>query len=200
MPQSSATTPRAPRAVRLGAVKRGAYYLLLTGAVGGAYFLAVWVSTAILQAGAVTESVAFAVAFTLVVLLLLEPLRTRLQAFVDRVLFRIRYDGAQVLAAVGARLAATLRRDEIVRLVREAVEGAIPNGATRLFVRDGGGALREVGGDAVVPPALATALEAGGVVDMHAQPGTRDGLAALGAGIAVPMQLGGALVGGLTAR
>ena len=34
---------------------------------------------------------------------------------------------------------------------REPVEEAIPNAGTRLFVRDDAGALREVGGDAVVP-------------------------------------------------
>ena len=48
----------------------------------------------------------FPVLFTLAVLLVFNPLRTRLQAFVDRVFFRTRYDGAQVLAQVGGELGA----------------------------------------------------------------------------------------------
>src|SRR5439155_1577431 len=58
-------------------VKRGAYYLVLTGAVGSAYVAAVVVLNLILRAGAVTESPAFPVVFTLAVLLLFKPLRRR---------------------------------------------------------------------------------------------------------------------------
>src|SRR5207249_3623942 len=83
----------------------------------------------ILQAGAVTESPAFPVLFTFAVLLFFEPLRTRLQALVDRVFFRTRYDGAQVLASVGAELAATLQRGRILALVRECVGTALANQA-----------------------------------------------------------------------
>src|SRR5262249_41734413 len=93
-----------------------AYYLLLTGAVGAAY-----VGAVVVFAGAVTESPAFPVLFVFAVLLFFEPLRTRLQALVDRVFFRTRYDGAQVLASVGAELAATLQRGRILALVRECV-------------------------------------------------------------------------------
>jgi len=107
-------------------VKRGAYYLVLTGAVGSAYVAAVVVLNLILRAGAVTESPAFPVVFTLAVLLLFNPLRTRLQALVDRVFFGTRYDGPRVLAALGAQLAATLQRDRIAALVRDCVDETIP--------------------------------------------------------------------------
>jgi signal transduction histidine kinase len=184
-------------------VKRGAYYLLLTGAVGAAYVAAVVVFNLILQAGAVTDSPAFPVLFTLAVLLLFNPLRTRLQAFVDRVFFRTRYDGAQVLAAVGGELAATLQRDRIASLVRECVDGAIPNSGSRLFV---GGSAGDVAG---VPRALVRRLAEGRVVtafdppelyaDEDAHDAVRSALASLGAEIAVPLQLREELVGALTA-
>src|SRR5207249_1072151 len=74
-------------------VKRGAYYLVLTGAVGAAYVGSVVVLNLVLEANAVTDSVFFPLFFTLAVLLLFNPLRTRLQAFVDRVFFRTAYDG-----------------------------------------------------------------------------------------------------------
>src|SRR5438309_7113654 len=127
---SGAPAPRAGSA----AVRRGAYYLLLTGAVGAAYLAAAVLFNVVLQTRAVTDSRAFPVFFTLAVLVLFNPLRTRLQALVDRVFFRTRYDGAQVLAAVGAELAATLKRERIVALVCDAVDEAIPNTGTRLHL------------------------------------------------------------------
>src|SRR5438094_86672 len=140
-------------------VKRGAYYLVLTGAVGSAYVAAVVVFNLILRAGAVTESPAFPVVFTLAVLLLFNPVRTRLQAFVDRVFFGTRYDGARVLAALGSELAGTLQRDRIAELVRGCVDRTVPNTGTRLFVASDG-RIVEVGGDATVTPVLAAQLAA----------------------------------------
>src|SRR5262249_49346233 len=90
----------------------------------------------------------------------------------------------------------------IVRLVREPVEEAIPNVGTRLFVRDEEGALRDVGGDALLPSALALALVADGgcdAPDTDVAPPVLEALAGVGAEIAVPMQVGSGLVGVLTA-
>src|SRR2546428_5997004 len=161
MAETAATTARlasaapAPRAGS-AAVRRGAYYLLLTGAVGAAYLAAAVLFQVVLQA----HSPAFPVFFTLAVLVLFNPLRTRLQAFVDRVFFRTRYDGAHVLAAVGAELAATLKRERIVALVCDAVDEAIPNTGTRLHL----GALDEAGGVTRVPSALLSRLAEEGVL------------------------------------
>src|SRR5438552_18690815 len=101
---------------------RGAYYLLLTGSVGSGYVASVVVFNLILRAGAVTESPAFPVVFTLAVLLLFNPVRTRLQAFVDRVSFGTRSDGARVPAALGGQLASTLQRSRTGQPLRDCVE------------------------------------------------------------------------------
>ena len=195
MAETAVTTARlaagapAPRAGS-AAVRRGAYYLLLTGAVGAAYLAAAVLFQVVLQA----HSPAFPVFFTLAVLVLFNPLRTRLQAIVDRVFFRIRYDGAQVLAAVGAELAATLKRERIVALVCDAVDEAIPNTGTRLQV----GAPGEAGGVTGVPSALLPRLTKGEVLSAG-DAAAREGLAALGAELAVPLELRGELTGVLTA-
>jgi signal transduction histidine kinase len=190
-------------------VKRSAYYLVLTGAVGAAYVGAVVVFNLLLRAGAVTDSPAFPVAFTLAVLVLFNPLRARLQRWVDRVFFHTRYDGATVLAAVGAELSATLQHDRITALVREAVDGAIPNRGTRLFFKVGDEAPHEAGGTAVLPPALAPWLAEDRVVTTFDSPeryptetdqaAVRAALTSLDAEVAVPMKLRGELVGALTA-
>ena len=181
-------------------MRRGVYYLLLTGTVGVAYVAAVVTLNVVLQAGALTRSAAFPVFFTLVILLLLNPLRARLQAFVDRAFFRTRYDPARALAALGEELGGTLRRDRIAALVRESIDGAVPNAGTRLFVASAEGAgLGEMGGDASVPPALLRRLSDGGVVTLDGEPALGPDLAVIGAVLAVPLELRGELRGALTA-
>src|SRR5438132_1562221 len=198
MAETAATTARlaagapAPRAGS-AAVRRGAYYLLLTGVVGGAYLMAAVLFT-VLQAREVTDSRAFPVFFTLTVLVLFNPLRTRLQAFVDRIFFRTRYDGAQVLAAVGAELAATLKRERIVALVCDAVDEAIPNTGAQLHL----GAPGAAGDVAGVPSALLPRLARGEVLSAVDSAAEGD-LAALRAALAVPLELRGELVGVLSA-
>ena len=182
-------------------IRRGAYYLLLTGTVGAAYVAAVVVLNVVLQAGALTGSAAFPVFFTLVILLLLNPLRSRLQAVVDRAFYRTRYDPARALAALGEELGGTLRRDRIAALVRESVDRTVPNAGTRLFVASTEGAgLGEMGGDAVVPSALLRHLGERGMVggDGNDDVLQRD-LASIGAVLAMPLELRGELTGVLTA-
>jgi signal transduction histidine kinase len=189
-------------------VKRGAYYLFLTGAVGATYIGAVVLFNLGLRAGAVTDSPAFPVLFTFAVLLLFNPLRTRLQAFVDRTFFGTRYDAPKVLAEVGAELASALQREQIAAILQRSIAEAIPNAGTRLYVPSEG-ALREVGGRKTVPSALQPRLRMGRIVTVYdpvelypdgaAQEAARAGLATLEAEIAVPLLLRGELVGVLGA-
>src|SRR6185295_15712747 len=116
------------------------------------------------QENAFTDSAAFPVLFTLVVLLVFNPLRTRLQAFVDRVFFRTHYDGAQMLATLGGQLGAAMARDGIGRTVCETVQTAIPNTGTRLFVKDEAGTVAAVGEGTAVPDRLVRRLETGRIV------------------------------------
>jgi signal transduction histidine kinase len=190
-------------------VKRGAYYLLLTGSVGALYLSAVIIFNLVLRASAVTDSPAFPVLFTFAVLLFFNPLRTRLQAFLDRVFFNTRYDAAQVLAAVGGDLAGALERQRIAQLVCDAVQTAMPNAETRLFATAADGSLASTTDAATLPDALLEPLGAGRVVtvfdsaELYPTPAeheaVRAALAALDAEIAVPLTLGDTLTGALTA-
>lgn len=187
-------------------VKRGATYLLATGAVGAAYVAAATTLNVALQAGDVVDSAAFPILFTLVVLLLFNPLRTRLQSLVDRVFFRTRYDGAEILANVGAKLAATLDREEIVRQIRESVDEAIPAERVRVFLERGDG-LRDGNSAEAVPKVLVAALGHERILtrsdppEMFASPSehdaAREALGGLEIEIAVPMLFEETLVGAL---
>ena len=189
-------------------MKRGAYYLLLTGAVGVAYAAAIILFNWALP-GAMTGSAAFPVFFTLAVLMLFDPLRTFLQGVLDRVFFRTSYDSAHVLEAIGAELASALTREHIARLVRNGVQGAIPNARTRLFVGSAPESLEEVGGVFTVPRILFPFLTPGRVLtafdsaesypDAATTERVRDALGALEAELAVPLWQRGELVGVLSA-
>src|SRR5439155_900871 len=112
-----------------------------------------------------------------------------------RVFFRTRYDGAQVLGAVGAELAATLKRERIVALVCDAVDEAIPNTGAQLHL----GAPGAAGDVAGVPSALLPRLARGEVLSAVDSAAEGD-LAALRAALAVPRELRGELVAALGRR
>ena len=188
-------------------VKSGAYYLVLTAAVGATYVGAVLAFNYLLQFGAVTDSVAFPLFFTLAVLLFFNPLRSRLQSFVDRVFFGTRYESATVLERTGAELAGALTRDHIARVVRDCVQATLPNEATRLFVSNDE-ALAEIDGDATAPPPVTERLRSGRLLtaldsresypSAASHAAVQAGLAELGAVVAVPLSVRGELVGALT--
>jgi signal transduction histidine kinase len=188
-------------------VKRGAYYILLTGAVGVVYAVAIALFNLALP-GRLTGSAAFPILFTLAVVMLFDPLRTFLQRAVDRLFFRTNYDGAQVLESVGRELGSALTREHIARLVRTGVEDAIPNARTRLFVGSTPRGLEEVGGVITVPEVLLPLLSPGRVLtafdsvesypDMATAERVRDALGAIEAQVAVPVWLHDELVGLLT--
>ena len=145
-------------------VKRGAYYLLLTGAVGARLRR----RRRPLQPRRCARERSRArrrspSSSRFAVLLALQPApHAGCRAFVDRVFFRTRYDGAQVLAGVGRELASALTREHIAALVRDGVEAAIPNARHAALRRSATRRrpLREVGGGRACRRRLVTLLAA----------------------------------------
>ena len=187
-------------------VKRGTYYLVFTGLVAAAYVAGAVVFNVALRAETVRDSAALPVVFAIAVLLLLNPLRTRLQTFVDRVFFGAHYDGARALALAGSSLAEALERRQIDRIVRASLDTTIPNTCTRLFATQGGGREPvEIGSGCVLPAVLTGPLAEGRLLttfdslECYPDPATHDrvrrALRQLDLELAVPIQLRGTLVG-----
>src|SRR6185369_3073224 len=74
-------------------VKRGAYYLVLTSIVATIYVGVVFLLQLTVGGVEFLRSPTWAALFALGVLVLLNPLRHRLQGVLDRVFFRTTYDG-----------------------------------------------------------------------------------------------------------
>ncbi len=101
-------------------INRTLVYAVLTAALLGSYLLIVVALSRLLDPVTRDSDVAIA-ASTLAVAALFRPLRTRIQAFIDRRFYRSKYDAARALEGFGARL-----RDQIeVDIVRDDVLGVV---------------------------------------------------------------------------
>lgn len=191
------------------AIRRWLVYLLASGVVALSYVAFATVFDLWLRPQALTESIAFTILFTFSVLLLFYPLRTRLQAFVDRVFFGTAYDGATVLAEAGKQLSSARSFEGVVEVVRRVVAGTVSADHTILFYRrtEDDAGLVELGGVRPLPESVVRALAGGRVIsgqdaaEMLGQGGShqaaRLAMERLGARVVVPMTMDGRLAGAL---
>ena len=119
-------------------ISRTIGWALVTGLLVGAFALLVVGSSAVLEP--LTEGNTLAVAgSTLVVALLFNPLRTRVQRAVDRRFDRSRYDGERTLAAFGERLRDEVDLETIRADVLATVETSVRPSRVGLWLRSPGG-------------------------------------------------------------
>jgi len=96
-------------------IKRTVGYVVVTTIVIGAY---VGVSLALnIVAGQyeLAQSRAFPIVFTIVVILVFNPLRDRVQSLVDRIFFRKEYDYGEIVDKIGGAMTSILDMDQILR-------------------------------------------------------------------------------------
>ena len=119
-------------------ISRTIGWALVTGLLVGAFALLVLGSSAVLEplTGGNTLAVAGS---TLVVALLFNPLRTRVQIAVDRRFDRSRYDGERTLAAFGERLRDEVDLPTIRADVLATVETSVRPSRVGLWLRGPGG-------------------------------------------------------------
>jgi signal transduction histidine kinase len=145
--------------------------------------------------------------FALAVVLLLMPLRDRVQRLVDRICFRPAYNARRVLEDTSAALGSTLDVEVIAATIVARADEALAVEAAALYLAAGAGGFRIAGGQGLAwgeaPPipadsALVRRLAEGDVVAWYADPGAVGGpptLGTLAAEIVVPMLFRGRLVG-----
>jgi signal transduction histidine kinase len=115
------------------------------------------------------QSPFFPVAFVLIVLATITPLRDRVQRAVDRVFQRGRIDYKQAIARASEGMTTLLERDAVVRHVLATMKDDLFCDAPALWERDVGGLVRRGGAPARIPaatPGLARLLDLGRPVSL----------------------------------
>jgi hypothetical protein len=107
-------------------IRRSLIYGLLTLTLGAVYLVSVVALQALFVRLTGQESTLAVVASTLVIAALFQPLRTRVQAFIDRRFFRRKYDARQVLAQFAQRAQQEADLDalaaDVIATVQETLE------------------------------------------------------------------------------
>lgn len=121
------------------AVRTGLVYSLLTAALAAGFVLFSLLSGYVFQYLIRRESILAVLIPALFVAFLFEPLRRRVQAFVDRAFFRREVEVRRTLTGFSASLNTLRSRTELVHLVRETVMRTLHAGDVTLWLRNGGG-------------------------------------------------------------
>ena len=125
-------------------INRTLVYAVLTATLVGTYFGIVVALQAAIRAATDQGSAVAVVVSTLAIAALVQPLRRRIQDFIDRRFFRRKYDAALTLAAFSDRIRDEVDleklREELVGLVQETMEPA----HISLWLRQAGRGRREI--------------------------------------------------------
>jgi hypothetical protein len=116
-------------------IRRTAVYGALTAALAAVYLAGVVVLQGVFRALVGQESDLAIVAATLAVAAAFQPLRGRIQGFIDRRFFRCPYDAARVLAAHGAALRDEVAVEQVTAALLGAVHGALQPTSATVWVR-----------------------------------------------------------------
>jgi signal transduction histidine kinase len=116
-------------------LRRAALYVALTAIVFAAYVAMLALFSGVFHDLGFTRSPWFTLLFTLAVLAIVRPLRGWVQAGVDQLFFRTRFDYVEITESLGQALTRTLDSDEITRHLRQALTATMAPISAVLFER-----------------------------------------------------------------
>ena len=102
-------------------VKKGVVYTILTFLVTGSYATITSLLNIPLRNLEISRSLLFPIIFTLIIVFLFMPLRSRIQAFVDKVFFKTKYDFDKVVGQISETMTSLLNLDEILENITRVV-------------------------------------------------------------------------------
>jgi serine phosphatase RsbU (regulator of sigma subunit) len=94
-------------------IKRTYGYILTTGTIVGLYGLVVLISNLAFARFEITKSPLFPLVFVLAVVFFFNPIRNRVQKFIDRVFYRLEYDYQETVQRISEALRSLLHLDAI---------------------------------------------------------------------------------------
>lgn len=96
-------------------IKRTVGYVVVTVGVVGIYVLTSIFFNVFLGQYQIAQSKVFPIIFTLVIILIFNPLRNRIQSLVDRLFFRKEYDSGEILDRIGGAMVSLLDLGQILK-------------------------------------------------------------------------------------
>jgi sigma-B regulation protein RsbU (phosphoserine phosphatase) len=106
-------------------IKRTYGYMLTTGAIAGMYALFVFFSNLVFGRFEVARSAMFPLVFVLAVVFLFNPVRNRVQRFIDRVFYRLEYDYEETVERISETMRSLLNLDEIIKTMMDTALGVM---------------------------------------------------------------------------
>ena len=116
-------------------INRTLVYGSLTAALGAIYFGSVVILQALLRAVTGSTPSVVLVVSTLLIAVLFQPLRSRLQSGIDRRFYREKYDAAKVVDQFSAGLQQNVQLDEVTASLLHAVEQTMHPSQMSLWIR-----------------------------------------------------------------
>jgi sigma-B regulation protein RsbU (phosphoserine phosphatase) len=119
-------------------IRRTYGYVLTTGAIAGAYGLFVFISNLVLGRLEITRSPMFPLLFILAVVFFFNPVRNRIQRFIDRVFYRLEYDYHETVQSISETMRSLLNLDQIGKTMMDTALGTmfIDSGCVMLLSRE----------------------------------------------------------------
>jgi class 3 adenylate cyclase len=109
-------------------IRRTVGYAVVTAIIIGAYVLVSVSFNILLGKYEIAQSRAFPIIFTLVIILIFNPMRNRIQSLVDRIFFRKEYDYGQIIDKISNAITSLLDLSQILKqLVRTFMEDMFVN-------------------------------------------------------------------------
>ena len=109
-------------------IRRTVGYVVVTAIVVGAYVLVSISFNVLLGQYQIAQSKAFPILFTIVIILIFNPLRNRIQSLVDRIFFRKEYDYGEIIDKISNAITSLLDLGQILKqLVRTFMEDMFIN-------------------------------------------------------------------------
>ncbi len=106
-------------------IKRAYGYVVTTVSISGVYVLIVALFNYFFGNLELTHSPIFSLIFVLAVVFLLNPVRNRVQKFIDRVFFRLEYDYQEVIGKISETMRSLLNLDQIGKFIMQTVSGTM---------------------------------------------------------------------------
>jgi GAF domain-containing protein len=117
-------------------IKRTYGYLITTGALAGIYGIIVLVSNLAFGRFQITKSPLFPLVFVLAVIFLFNPVRNRMQKFIDRVFYRLEYDYRETVQRISESMRTLLGLDEIGKSIMDTAIGVMFIDSGRVMLLD----------------------------------------------------------------